>query len=95
MSCHTLPQVAPPLPFSQPCTTHSRTTPIRIHYIAPLPDYLTRDTHGTNGLDLERAAAAWTMAEFDDAAIAPMMGCHTALEYYRQASARNGTSFSG
>jgi abhydrolase domain-containing protein 1/3 len=38
-------------------------------------------------LDFQRATVASSMAEFDDAMIAPMMGCSSALQYYSEASA--------
>ena len=44
------------------------------------------------GYDLERVAAAKGMYAFDDAAIAPMMGCPSAAEYYRQASVCGGAA---
>ena len=44
------------------------------------------------GYDIERVAAAKGMYAFDDAAIAPMMGCPDAAEYYRQASVCGGAA---
>jgi len=41
---------------------------------------------GVEGLRLDAAAAATSMAAFDGAAIAPMMGCDSATDYYEQAS---------
>ena len=41
------------------------------------------------GIDIAKVKAARTMADFDDAAIAPMMGCRTASAYYREASSGN------
>lgn len=37
-------------------------------------------------IDLETVNDAATMADFDDAAIAPMMGCSSASDYYRESS---------
>jgi predicted alpha/beta-fold hydrolase len=38
-------------------------------------------------IEIEKVAAAATMAEFDHWAIAPMMECASASHYYREASA--------
>ena len=40
-------------------------------------------------IDLAQVAAARTLSEFDNFAIAPMFGCACATDYYREASAGN------
>jgi len=41
-----------------------------------------------DGVDLSRAVGARSMLDFDDATIAPMMGCSSATVYYSEASVR-------